>query len=325
MENYHCHVRLIHAAMRLTLPPLILLFALVGVSYALPTKAQEILEKKISIQVDQKEMKEVLNLISKTAKVKFVYSTQKIPSKKLVSLYAHGLTGIEGVTVNGVYYLPDADSVNASLIMRRTLTVNAASSGSVQNGGISVRVFYDSTELGLLSGLTTGSGIKWFNYPGALPAMLAAQTLHTVTGATFYTGLTQGMEDGVPYIEFTGVQGTTTFGAFASTFADSTATVVAAETNRMVGRTEETISSTGKAVHIYPNPASGMVNISITGYGNNITGRLMTAMGQLVQTVSLYNGTNTINTSGLASGTYLLEVSDQATGSSNTYKIVVVH
>jgi TonB-dependent starch-binding outer membrane protein SusC len=55
-----------------------------GIIYAEP--GEEILDKKISITAEQKEVKTILNEISKLAEIKFVYSVQRIPARKKVSL-----------------------------------------------------------------------------------------------------------------------------------------------------------------------------------------------------------------------------------------------
>ena len=58
-------------------------------SYARAGDTEEILNKKISLAVDQKEVKSILSEISKLAEIKFVYSAQRIPARKKVSLLAH--------------------------------------------------------------------------------------------------------------------------------------------------------------------------------------------------------------------------------------------
>ena len=60
-----------------------------GTSYAYAGDTEEILNKNISLAVDQKEVKSILNEISKLAEIKFVYSAQRIPARKKVSLLAH--------------------------------------------------------------------------------------------------------------------------------------------------------------------------------------------------------------------------------------------
>jgi TonB-linked SusC/RagA family outer membrane protein len=58
-------------------------------SYAKTGDAEEILNKKISLVVEQKEVKTILNEISKLADIKFVYSAQRIPARRKVTLLAH--------------------------------------------------------------------------------------------------------------------------------------------------------------------------------------------------------------------------------------------
>jgi len=57
--------------------------------YARPNTDEEVLDRKITLVVEQKEMKAVLNEISRLAQIKFVYSGQKIPARKKVSLQVH--------------------------------------------------------------------------------------------------------------------------------------------------------------------------------------------------------------------------------------------
>ena len=59
-----------------------------GVIYARVGYGEDILNKKISLVVEQKEVKSILNEISKIAEIKFVYSAQRIPARKKVSLLA---------------------------------------------------------------------------------------------------------------------------------------------------------------------------------------------------------------------------------------------
>jgi TonB-linked SusC/RagA family outer membrane protein len=80
---------LIYGFMRIGLLPLLLVNCLVGVIYASPTNGQEVLDKKISVVANQEEMKTILNEISKAAGVKFVYSAQKIPARKRMTVLAN--------------------------------------------------------------------------------------------------------------------------------------------------------------------------------------------------------------------------------------------
>ena len=70
--------------MRRRLLPLFIILYFSGIVYA--ESGEEVLDKKITLIVEQKEVKVVLNDISKLAKIKFVYSPQRIPSRKKVTL-----------------------------------------------------------------------------------------------------------------------------------------------------------------------------------------------------------------------------------------------
>src|SRR5687768_8614031 len=69
--------------------PLLLFNCFTIVIYANSTERQEILDKRINLVADQKEIKTILSEISKLAEIKFVYSAQKIPARKRVSILAH--------------------------------------------------------------------------------------------------------------------------------------------------------------------------------------------------------------------------------------------
>ncbi len=74
--------------MRIGLLPVVLITSFAGVSWANPSDGQEVTDKKISLSVNQQEIKQVLNQISQKIDVKFVYSAQKIPCRQRVSLSA---------------------------------------------------------------------------------------------------------------------------------------------------------------------------------------------------------------------------------------------
>jgi TonB-linked SusC/RagA family outer membrane protein len=78
----------IYTCMRNVLMPVILIAGASVIAFANTAGGQEILTKKISLSVDQVEMKVVLKEIGKKAEVGFIYSAQKIPVNKLVSCKA---------------------------------------------------------------------------------------------------------------------------------------------------------------------------------------------------------------------------------------------
>ena len=74
--------------MRIGLLP-VLLICSGGIINANPGSGEEILNKKISLVAEQKEVKIILSEISRLAEIKFVYSAQRIPARKKVSLLAY--------------------------------------------------------------------------------------------------------------------------------------------------------------------------------------------------------------------------------------------
>lgn len=78
------------------------------------------------------------------------------------------------------------------------------------------------------------------------------------------------------------------------------------------------------SVIVYPNPASEVIKVSISGYANKVTGKLYNSLGQLERTAMLVNGTNDIQTGALSNGLYSLLITDE-TGKTSTYKIMVKH
>ncbi len=63
-----------------------LLFLLMGVSYAHTSDAQEYLDRRLTLRADNKEIKQVLSEIEKSTEVRFVYSSQVISSSQRVSI-----------------------------------------------------------------------------------------------------------------------------------------------------------------------------------------------------------------------------------------------
>lgn len=74
--------------MRIGLLPLLLITAFNVIIQASPTNGQEVLNTKINLVAEQKEVKTVLGEISKLAGIKFVYSAQRIPTRQKVSVVA---------------------------------------------------------------------------------------------------------------------------------------------------------------------------------------------------------------------------------------------
>lgn len=77
---------LIYRFMRNGLLPLLLVNCMTAMIYASPTRGQEVLDKKINLVAEQKEVKAILGELSALADVKFVYSPQRVPCHQKVSL-----------------------------------------------------------------------------------------------------------------------------------------------------------------------------------------------------------------------------------------------
>jgi len=71
--------------MRVTLVNILITSFTVVMAYAVDSKAQEVLNRKVTIDVEETEVKDVLVLLSKQAKVKFTYNPRQIPVHSKVS------------------------------------------------------------------------------------------------------------------------------------------------------------------------------------------------------------------------------------------------
>ncbi|TDE13964.1 SusC/RagA family TonB-linked outer membrane protein [Dyadobacter psychrotolerans] len=74
--------------MRITIMQLMLSAAFCGITLARETRAQELLNKEISLRIESSEVKSILSQIEKQANVRFVYSTNSIQARKKVSFSA---------------------------------------------------------------------------------------------------------------------------------------------------------------------------------------------------------------------------------------------
>lgn len=74
--------------MRIGLLPLLMINCMTAMIYANPSSGQEVLDKKINLVAEQKEVRAILSELSKLAEIKFVYSAQRVPCHQKVSLMA---------------------------------------------------------------------------------------------------------------------------------------------------------------------------------------------------------------------------------------------
>lgn len=84
------------------------------------------------------------------------------------------------------------------------------------------------------------------------------------------------------------------------------------------------VSCTGKNVLVYPNPATSILNVNLSGFTGAANGKLYSSTGQLIVSHQLMNGTNTIAVDKLATGTYALVVTE-TNGTQQVYRVQVSH
>lgn len=117
--------QLIYRFMRIGLLPLLLITGFAGMMYARPVHGQEVLNQRINLVADNKEVKTVLNEISRLTDLKFVYSSQRIPVRQKISVTAHDQRLGEVLEVllsplNILYFV----SGNQIVLMRKGETYN---------------------------------------------------------------------------------------------------------------------------------------------------------------------------------------------------------
>ncbi|RYE22932.1 MAG: SusC/RagA family TonB-linked outer membrane protein, partial [Sphingobacteriaceae bacterium] len=75
--------------MRITFSQILILLLMTALSYAKPSLAQEVLNKKINLTIKNKSINEALKVLSQTNQVQFVYNQDIIPKKEKVSITAN--------------------------------------------------------------------------------------------------------------------------------------------------------------------------------------------------------------------------------------------
>lgn len=119
--------QLIYRFMRIGLLPLLLITGFASMMYARPVHGQEVLNQRINLIADNKEVKTVLNEISRLAEIKFVYSSQRIPVRQKISVAARNQRLgelLEGVLtpLNVLYFV----SGNQIVLMKKGEAYNLA-------------------------------------------------------------------------------------------------------------------------------------------------------------------------------------------------------
>ncbi|QHV98382.1 SusC/RagA family TonB-linked outer membrane protein [Spirosoma endbachense] len=114
--------------MRFSLTQSLVMFLLVGVSYAHSSKAQEYLSKRLTLRAENQEIKKILIDIEKATGVQFVYSSQVIDPKQRISVQVNNST-LEEVLIKYIKPL----SVNYELVGRK-IVLSASAPASSDTG-----------------------------------------------------------------------------------------------------------------------------------------------------------------------------------------------
>jgi iron complex outermembrane receptor protein len=163
--------------MKISLVQLIIALTFAGISWAKKAGAQEILNRKMSIQMNNESLKDVLSQIEKSANVKFFYSPQAIKSNQKVTISTNnesvGATLEKLLTplnieyqLNGNQIILNQKEVNVKPIESKKITednsfLKKTVMGSVANEkkealpGVSIQI------KGMLQGTTTGADGKF--------------------------------------------------------------------------------------------------------------------------------------------------------------------
>lgn len=86
MKKNYSALQILFSVMKISLIQFFLAVIFSGVTFAYNANGQDLLEKKISLQAKDETLKSVLSLIEKTADVRFMYSSNLIPTERKVTV-----------------------------------------------------------------------------------------------------------------------------------------------------------------------------------------------------------------------------------------------
>lgn len=124
--------------------------------------------------------------------------------------------GINGVLTYSSNPYSVTSGGNTCNIMGRLLEILPAGGNYTTNGGVKVRIFFDSTELNNTI-VSNQLAQTWFKYSGDATATIIANNGQTVSNAINIYPSATGEEDGIDYVEFSGIRSFSTFGFASST------------------------------------------------------------------------------------------------------------
>lgn len=192
--------------------------------YASPSNGQEILDTRINLTAEHQEMRTVLSEISKLARIKFVYSVQKIPVRKKVTVIASGqrlgdvldhlllpLDIVYQVSGNQVVLLPKGEeagpvtwpetapgAVAGNGVPAKTVTGRVTDQNGEPLGGVSIQI--KGTAKGTMSGANGQFSIS-VNAGEVLEFTIVGYKLYAVTVSESTTTLNVRLEDDISLLE----------------------------------------------------------------------------------------------------------------------------
>ncbi len=149
------------------------------------------------------------------------------PTEKYLAVYPNGNTGynFSATAINNNPAINNQRKTNGSnatsALSNRMYVISDAGVNNYPSG-MKVRVYYTVADslaaVAALDPAVAGTATyRWFRYPGtAAASVLADQTVNAVTGATWLTPAAYGVENGISYVEFSGITSFGTFGALAT-------------------------------------------------------------------------------------------------------------
>jgi len=148
------------------------------------------------------------------------------PTKKYLQIYTNGNTGynFSALAVNNNPVIGNQmktdGTTNTTALSNRMYTITDSGTNNYP-AGMTVRIYFQTSDstaaVAALDPAVTGGSfsVRWFKLPGSVSNALAAQTNTGIAGATYLTPSTYGTENGLNYVEFTGITSYSTFGLVA--------------------------------------------------------------------------------------------------------------
>jgi hypothetical protein len=145
--------------------------------------------------------------------------TPSNPAQYMVMIDANGNTfSPTSVTVDATNNLNQVSSDgigNSTALAYRMVSIIAPGNFALNNG-IKVRIYYDPAEFAGMS----NSFRSWFKHPAhSKQDVLAALTPYGLQNATYLTPTSQGVQNGIAYVQFDSITSFSTFGYLAKTFS----------------------------------------------------------------------------------------------------------